>query len=459
MLLKEKEEMLTLPKRIIHVLRPFEMVLSERVWEWAKVLLIGAILAPGERTVTAILRVMGCSDEKQFQNYHRVLNRAKWSSRELSRVLLMLLVRLFFAGNDPLILGIDETIERRRGRHIAARGVYRDPVRSSKEFFVKTNGLRWIALMLLTPIPWAQRVWALPFLTVLAPSERYHEERKMRHKTITDWAWQMILQVTHWMPGRSLVVVADGTYAVLDFLLKVSHLPGVCLVTRLRLDACLYDPAPVREAGKKGRPAIKGKKQPKLAERLQDPKTVWQKHRLSWYGGTTREMEITTGTALWYQSPVPPVPIRWVLIRDPQGQYEPMALLCTDQDAEAVQIVEWFVLRWTVEVTFHEVRAHLGVETQRQWSDLAILRTTPALLGLFSLVTVFARQLLGEQPFPVRQAAWYTKALPTFSDTLAFVRQHLWPSTFFSVSSREGDTVQIPRVLFNRFVDTLAFAA
>src|SRR5712692_10962949 len=155
----------------------------------------------------------------------RVLNRATWSSRELSRLLLGLLVRLFFPGNEPVIMGIDETIERRRGRKIAARGVYRDPVRSSKEFFVKTNGLRWIALLLLTPLPWACRVWALPFLTVLAPSERYHEQRQMRHKTITDWAWQMILQVSRWMPGRSLVVVADGTYAVLEFLLKVSRLP------------------------------------------------------------------------------------------------------------------------------------------------------------------------------------------------------------------------------------------
>ncbi len=451
--------MLTLPKRIIQVLRHFETVFSERVWEWAKVLLIGAILVPGERTVAAILRVMGCADEKQFQNYHRVLNRAKWSSRELSRVLLVLLVHLFVAGNAPVILGLDETIERRRGRKIAARGVYRDPVRSSKEFFVKTNGLRWISMMLLTPIPWAQRVWALPFLTVLAPSERYHEERNMRHKTITDWAWQMILQVARWMPGRCLVVVTDGTYAVLEFLLKVSHLPGVSAITRLRLDACLYDPAPAREAGKRGRNALKGKAQPKLAQRLSDPTTQWEKHTLSWYGGTTREMEIATGTALWYQSPVPPVAIRWVLIRDPQGQYEPLALLSTDQQAEAVQIVEWFVLRWTVEVTFHEVRDHLGVETQRQWSDLAILRTTPALLGLFSLVTIFAQQLLDGQAFPIRQAAWYCKTLPTFSDTLAFVRQHLWPSAFFSVSSREGDTVQIPRALFERLVDTLAFAA
>ena len=451
--------MQTLPKRIIHVLRQFETVLSERVWEWAKVLLIGAILAPGERTVAAILRVMGYADEKQFQNYHRVLNRAKWSSRELSRRLLVLLVGLFVGTDAPIVMGIDETIERRRGRKIAARGVYRDPVRSSKAFFVKTNGLRWISMMLLTQIPWAQRVWALPFLTVLAPSERYHQERKMRHKTITDWAWQMIVQVTRWLPGRRLVFVTDGTYAVLEFLLKISRLPQACAITRSRLDACLYDPAPAREAGKRGRTALKGKAQPKLAARLSDPNTQWQKHTLSWYGGTTRQMEIATETALWYQSPVPPVAIRWVLIRDPAGQYEPTALLCTDQTVDAVQIVEWFVLRWSLEVTFHEVRDHLGVETQRQWSDLAILRTTPALLGLFSLVTIFAQQLLQGQALPVRQAAWYTKALPTFSDTLAFVRQHLSPSAFFSVSSTQGDTVQIPRVLFDRLVETLAFAA
>jgi len=170
--------MSNLPKQIIHILRPFERVFSKRVWGWAKVLLIGAILAPGERTVAAILRVMGCSKDRQFQNYHRVLNRANWSSRALSRILLLLLVSLFVPESAPVVIGIDETIERRRGSKIAARGIYRDPVRSSKEFFVKTSGLRWISMMLLTPIPWAGRVWALPFLTVLAPSERYHEQRK-----------------------------------------------------------------------------------------------------------------------------------------------------------------------------------------------------------------------------------------------------------------------------------------
>lgn len=448
-----------LPKKIIQVLRQFEEVFSERVWEWAKVLLIGAILAPGERTVTAVLRVMGLSDEKQFQNYHRVLNRAKWSSREISRLLLLLLVQVFASASGPLVFGIDETIERRRGRKIAARGIYRDAVRSSKEFFVKTSGLRWISMMLLVRVPWAQRIWALPFLTVLAPSQRYHEQCKKRHKTITDWARQMIRQLHRWLPNRTLVIVADGAYAVVQFLVAVVCLPGVVVVTRLRLDAALYDPAPEREAGKKGRSALKGKRQPSLSQRLNDPATVWQKCQVSWYAGVIREVELATGTALWYHPGVAPLPIRWVLVRDPQGQFESQALLCTDQSAQAVQILEWFVMRWPMEVTFHEVRTHLGVETQRQWSDLAILRTTPALLGLFSLVTLFAHHFLDGQPFPVRQAAWYAKALPTFSDTLAFVRQQLWPTSFFCMSSLQSDMVKIPQVLFERLVDTLAFTA
>jgi len=448
-----------LPKKIIQVLRCFEGVFSERVWEWARVLLIGAILAPGERTVAAILRVMGLQNEKHFQNYHRVLNRAQWSSRAISRLLLLLLVQLFVPATAPVVVGIDETIERRRGSHIAARGIYRDPVRSSKEFFVKTSGLRWISMMLLTPIPWAGRVWALPFLTVLAPSQRYHDQHKKKHKTITDWARQMIGQLHRWLPGRALVVVADGSYAVLEFLAHMVRLPHVTIVTRMRLDAALYDPPPARKVGKKGRPALKGQRQPTLAKRLADPETVWQTSTVSWYGGITRPVEMATGTALWYHAGVPPVPIRWVLVRDPQGKFASQAVLCTDQNADPVQILQWFVMRWPVEVTFHEVRTHLGVETQRQWSDLAILRTTPALLGLFSLVTIFAHQLLGEHTFPVRQAAWYAKALSTFSDTLAFVRQHLWPSCFFARSSSQHDVIAIPRALFDRLVDTLAFTA
>lgn len=449
-----------LPDAIIHILRHFELAFSERVWEWAKVLLVGAILAPGKRTVTAALRVMGLSQEAQFQNYHRVLNRDNWSSRALSRILLRLLLRTFIPPDAPLVIGLDEHIERRRGAKIAAKGIYRDAVRSSKAFFVKTSGLRWLSLMLLAPIPWAKRVWALPFLTVLAPSERYHAERGQRHKKLTDWARQMIVQVRGWLPSRVIVIVADSTYAVLELLAACAGLPTpVTMITRLRLDAALYDPAPLREKGRKGAPRKKGQRQPTLTQRLVDPKTKWETVSVAWYARTTRTLELATGTAVWYHGGLPPVPIRWVLIRDVQGKFEPQALLSTDLSLSAQQIVEWFVLRWQLEVTFEEARAHLGIETQRQWSDLAILRTTPALLALFSLVTVFAHQLLQGQDLAVRQAAWYQKRVPTFSDTLALVRQQLWPVSISWISGAEPDVVIIPKALCDRLTDTLAFAA
>lgn len=449
-----------LPDAIIHVLRHFELAFSERVWEWAKVLLVGAILAPGKRTVTAALRVMGLSSEAQFQNYHRVLNRDKWSSRALSRILLRLLLRAFVPADAPVILGLDDHIERRRGDKIAAKGIYRDGVRSSKSFFVKTSGLRWLSMMLLAPIPWAQRVWALPFLTVLAPSERYHTDRGQPHKKLTDWARQMIRQVRHWLPNRAIVLVADSSYAVLELLAACANLPTpVTMITRLRLDAALYDPAPPREPGKKGAPRKKGARQPSLKERLADPTTEWERVNVAWYGRSTRTVELASATAVWYHGGLPVVPIRWVLIRDPEQKFEAQALLSTDLTITAQQIVEWFVLRWQLEVTFEEARAHLGVETQRQWSDLAILRTTPAVLGLFSLVTLFAHQLLQGQDLPVRQAAWYAKALPTFSDTLALVRQHLWPVNISWISPDKSDVVIIPKALFARLTDTLAYAA
>jgi hypothetical protein len=270
----------------------------------------------------------------------------------------------------------------------------------------------------------------------------------------------MIAQVRAWLPDRLLVVVADSSYAALELLAACQHLPQpVSVVTRLRLDAALYDPAPQRQLRQVGRPRKKGKRQPTLAARLNDPTTIWQDTIVHWYGGATRRVQLATATAVWYHSGMPPVAIRWVLIRDGEGKFESQALLSTNQDLTAVQIVEWFVMRWQLEVTFEEARAHLGIETQRQWSDKAIARTTPLLLGLFSLVSLFAHHLLQGQELPTRQAVWYTKELPTFSDTLAFVRQHLWPVSISWMSPEEADMAKIPRSLLDRFTDALAYAA
>ena len=245
--------MLTLPDSIIPILQPFSTLFQQRTWVKAQVLLIGAVLAPRKRTVTSALRVMGLSDDTGFAKYHHVLNRATWSSLRLSRVLLTLLIQHLAQGDGPLVFGIDETIERRRGSRIKAKGIYRDAARSSDSHLVKASGLRWISLMWLTNIPWAHRTWALPVLTALAPSERYNRKMGRPHKKITDWARQMILQLRRWLPNRYIVVVADSGYAALHLLHFCQSMPQpVILITRLRLDAALYEPAPTRLPGQMG---------------------------------------------------------------------------------------------------------------------------------------------------------------------------------------------------------------
>jgi hypothetical protein len=431
------------------ILTAFAGLFSKRIWQRVQILLLGAILAPGQRTVTAILRIMGLSGEKHFQNFHRILNRAVWSSREAGRVLLNMLVAAF-AVRGAVVLGLDDTIERRRGAKIKAKGIYRDPVRSSHSHFVKASGLRWLSLMLLAPIPWAKRVWGLPFLTVLAPSERYYEKRKRAHKKLTDWARPALLQVRRWLPERKLIVVMDAGYAAIDFLWQVAKLAQpISLIARFRLDAALYEPAPERKPGQTGRPRKKGKRLPTLKKVLKDTQTCWKKVIIpNWYGEGRREVEFVSDNAVWFHNGLPPLPIRWVLIRDPLGKFKSQALLCTTLNEEPEQILKWFVMRWQLEVTFHEVRDQLGVETQRQWSDWAILRTTPALLGLFSLVTLLANAHARKGKIPVRQAAWYCKPLPTFSDALALVRQEIWQHRYFQLSQKRYDVQKMrPEVL------------
>jgi len=244
---------------------------------------------------------------------------------------------------------------------------------------------------------------ALPVLTALAPSERYARTHHRQHKTLTDWARQLLLAVRRWWPDRPLVAVADSTHATLELLARCQRLRHpMTFITRLRLDAALYEPAPPRDPHTIGRPRRKGKRRPTLASVADDPATVWTPLTVAqWYGLGERAAEVASATAVWYHAGQPTVPLRWVLIRDPQGKFATQALLCTDLQAAPGQILAWFVQRWQLEVTFEEARRHLGLETQRPWSDRAIARTTPALLGLFSLVTLLADQHLSRFPVTV----------------------------------------------------------
>ncbi len=436
---------------------PFSGCFTRPTWSNLLVLVAGAVLSPGRRTVAAALSSVGLRGAATFTNYHRVLNRSRWSGQAAARCLLGLLVAAFVP-SGPVVVGIDETIERRWGTRIKARGIYRDPVRSSHGHFVKASGLRWISLMLLAPVPCAAgRVWALPFLAALAPSERYAQTQGRRHKLLTDWARQLLLLLARWLPDRKVIAIADSSYAAIELLAAVCR--HVTVITRLRLDARLFDPPPPRLPGTKGRPRVSGARQPTLLQRLADPKTEWQRVTImGWYGQGERRLDVVSGTALWYH-PGKQVPVRWVLVRDPAGEFEPQAFLCTDQATDPLTILQLFVRRWSIEVTFAEVRRHLGVETQRQWSDLAIARTTPCLLALFSLVALWASDLAARGLVLPRRAAWYAKPDVTFSDALAAVRRQLWIAQAFSTSRQAQNMATIPRALLDNLTEAACYPA
>jgi DDE superfamily endonuclease len=218
---------------------PFRSFFTAPVWEHVLALITGMVLAPGKRTVSAALRVMGLGAAHDLALYHYVLNRARWNRRAVSRMLLTMILDRF-PPTGPVAIGIDDTIERSWGRKIAARGVYRDPVRSSHGHFIKTSGLRWLSVMAMVPVPWTRRRRALPFLTILAPSESYNTAHRRRHKKLTDWA-PKASPVRRWLPKRKIVVVADSSFEALDLIAMVRRY--VCLVTRPRLDASLFEPA------------------------------------------------------------------------------------------------------------------------------------------------------------------------------------------------------------------------
>jgi len=195
----------------------------------------------------------------------------------------------------------------------------------------------------------------------------------------------------------------------------------------------LFDfPGAIAEVpGKRGPKPQKGERIPKLKDRVDDPEQDWQEADVKWYGGVTKHIRFLTGVCLWHTPGQKPVPVRWVLVVDPDGKCDPEAFFSTDTQLAPIQIVEYFVLRWGVEVTFEESRRHLGVETQRQWTDKAIARSTPALMGLFSIVCLIALRLIskGKELIP-QTTAWYQKQEVTFSDVLTFVRRHIWSSRY-----------------------------
>jgi|TARA_B100001167_G_C16756353_1_gene298930 hypothetical protein len=421
--------MFSLPTEFLPFLEAFRQLFSVSVWASVQTLVMGAILCQGNRTVSSALRVVGLGDSPRFRNYHNVLSRARWSSLATAKILFGLLVSLF-APSGFIMLGIDETLERRSGKKIKAKGWYRDAVRSKGNHVAKCLGLEWLCLMLIVPVPWSSRYWALPFWSILQPSKRANEETGKGHKTSIDWTIQALKTIRRWEPARGIILLVDGGFASFD-LLEASCRLHITLICRLRIDAKLYDFPPELIQGKRGPKPKKGELMLPLKTLANDDKQPWKKKRLPWYQEGEKAISYLSGVALMHKTKHLPIAVQWVLVRV-EGKKNPIAFFSNNVELDPFDILKRYMFRWNVEVTFEEARAHMGIETQRQWSDLAIARTTPCLLGLFSLICCAALSFYRQGELIPRGSAWYKKTEITFSDLMALMRRKTWGDKYFN---------------------------
>src|SRR5690242_9671920 len=443
--------MFTPPVEVSAVLAAFAPLFTEPSWLRAQALLCGTLLAPANHTLTAALRALGLAQEPRFENYHRLLNRARWSARQAAQVLLGLLVTAFVPAG-PVILGLDDTIERRRGRKLTARAIYYDAARSSRTCFQKTSGLRWMSLAVLVPVRWAARVWALPFLTALCPSERYgpYVRRGRRHKPLVERARGLIGQVRRWLPERALLVVADTSYAALDLLAWCARQARpVTVITRLRLDAALYAPAPARRPGQRGRSPLNGWSTPApLGSAAGSAGTAASGVDSNW--PPAPPCGITPANRRW--------PSGGCWCATPKSAANPRRSCRPTRSCRPARSSPISSGALSMETTFQEARLYLGLDGQRQWNDAAVGRTTPVRLGLYSLVALIVqRQPAWQQAF--RRSAWYKKARPTFVDALAQVRRVLWRQLGFWMSGAAIEKQKSAPALFEHFAELLAYVA
>ncbi len=444
---------MALPAPIIAVLAAFEPLFTQPTWQRILVLVLGTLLGHGRRTVTAALRTMGYAADPHFSSFHQVLNRAHWSPLAVSRTLLRCCAATFLPADAPLLIVVDETLERRWGRHIRKRGHYRDPLLSGKGLAVSNSGIRWVVFALVVPVPWTRRRWALPFLSIAATPPEVSAAAGHRHRTVGDIAQLGCRLLHHWLPDRAWTLVGDGGYSIIDLGRAAQDQHGA-LLAPLRFDANLFEPAPPRRAKQNGRPRCKGAAVPKLETVLAAPTTTWTATCVTWYSGPARVVEWCSGTAVWYHGGKRPLSIRWVLTRDPTGSRALRAYFCTTPTADPVEMIRAYMQRWPLEVTLEESRAHLGIETHRQWSDRAVERSTPALLGLYSLITLCGQALYPQGDVPIARSTWYPKRTATFSDVLASVRQALWQAEGFCISAETPDI----RILRATTLDRLLYA-
>lgn len=455
--------MLMLPKVVQHVLSPFSAAFTTPTFQRVLLLFVGSVLTRGRHTVTAALRVLRLLPQGHYTDYHRVFSRASWSLWPLGRVLAAMVLELVPA-QEPAICTCDDTTPQHKGKHVWGKGRHRDNCRSTRSHTVWVFGHKWVVLSISVQFFFARRPWALPVLAALYRAPGQDQQEGRRHKTPIDLARGLMAVLLHWFPDRQFILLGDGGYASHELARfchrrrrrGLSRRKRLALVSLCPPRANLYTPPPRKKAGP-GRPRVKGDKLPApqdVVATAQRKKSV-----VGWYGGHKRHIEFVSGCGHWYKSGDGLVPIRWVFVHDLDGTHEDRYFYSTDPSFSPSLIVTLYTARWSIEVTFQEVRLHLGFDTPRCWTKNSVLRTGPCLLGLFSLVClIYHRHTRGRGTEPL-STAWYAKQEVSFADAIASVRGLLWCQTVLKQVDQHEAFQKLPPKLRRMLLEQLSLVA
>jgi hypothetical protein len=438
--------MTDLPVAILHIFSLFAPLFSRPVYKNALELLVAHFLCTGKRTVTNLIRCLGKHKDSKFTKYFYVLRKAKWSTFQASKILFLLIVNRLISENGRIEINIDSHLNRRRGPKIKGLGYHRDAVASSKYQKVLATGHNWLVATICVSMFGSKYKWSLPFLSyLLTPEKPLSSSRneadlkgKKHHKKMTKVTSQFIIQIRRWIGSkREIVVVADSAFCCRK-VCRTCIKYNVIFCTQLRLDASLHDFPPPQKS-KRGRPRVVGARLPNLETLVNDKKQKWVRLLAPWYSGKTKELEVLTGTCLWYHNTVGGVPIRWILTKDPSGENKPIAILVTDFRMCAEEAIALFVGRWPIETTFQEINQHLGMKTIHTWSDMSINRTAPAIIASYSLACFVVDQATKETGIEIcpETSAWYEKSTVTFSDVMVYLKLLILNKRYFLQSTKK----------------------
>ena len=443
-----------LPPEALPLLAAFAPVFTRPTFRRFRLLLVAAILTPGRHTVANLLRTLGRLAPGHRTTYQRVLSRARWSGLQLGCTLAGLILARLVPDGSVTLVG-DDTVDGHPGKRVYGKARHRDPVRSSHAYTAWKYGHRWVVLAVLVRFPWASRPWALPVLVDLYRSEEDNRKRGRPHRTPAQLMCRLMRLLLRRFPGRRFVFVGDsayGTHEVARFVHR--HRKRLVLVSKLHPEANLFEPPPPYTG--KGRPRVKGDRRPKPREGVA---AAGRPRRLTvgWYGGGTRRVEVVTGAGHWYKAGNGLVPIRWVFVHDREGTHRDEYFYTTDPRMGSGTIVTRYAGRWNLECTFQESRAHLHSETTRGWSRRTVLRATPCLLGLYSVVALLYDAL----PATARVGGidWPGKSVVAFSDALCAVRLRLWSETVFREAGIGPGLEKLPEAVRDLLCAALAPAA